>query len=155
MAAELPTSKLDYQMTKDVKGKPVTELQPCGGRDTHARMIHIHVSGKIQTDRQTNRLLEFSSLPWYVFSFPQPPLTLSILVTGTSDVGRMAPFLLWWASRAGARTGHRQVSQPHSGAGRMCAETKEAQGWGCLEAGCGRCKEGRGTFSGGLLSGTS
>lgn len=59
---------------------------------------HIHRRGKVQTDIQVNRLLELSSLPLYVFSFPQRPFTLTILVTGTSDKGRVAPILLWWGS---------------------------------------------------------
>lgn len=59
---------------------------------------HIRRRGKVQTDIQVNRLLELNSLPLYVFSFPQLPFTLSILVTGTSDKGRVAPVPLWWGS---------------------------------------------------------
>lgn len=59
---------------------------------------HIRRRGKVQTDIQVNRLLELSSLPLYVVFFPQLLFTLSILVTGTRDKGRVAPFPLWWGS---------------------------------------------------------
>lgn len=46
------------------------------------------------------------------------------------------------APKAGARTGHRHVTQQHSGAGRMCAEIKKTQNWGCLEASVGGAPKG-------------
>lgn len=99
MAAELPTSRTEDQMTRHGKASPSLTFNPVeGGVHTHAHMYPHPMRGKRQTDIQVNRLLELSSLPLYVFSFPQLPLTLSILVTGTSDKGRVASFPLWRGS---------------------------------------------------------
>lgn len=46
------------------------------------------------------------------------------------------------APRAGARTGHRHVTQQSSGASRMCAETKKTQNWSYLEASVGGAWKG-------------